>query len=61
MEEARISEDELTCVGYPVSEEATEKFCQDMEKIRKKARMFCHSSFFPNFFHILAKFFCSFF
>ena len=25
MEGARISWDELTCVGYPVSEEATEK------------------------------------
>ena len=30
-------------MGYPVSEEATEKFCQDMEKIRKKARMAEHS------------------
>ena len=30
-------------MGYPVSEEATEKLCQDMEKIRKKARMAEHS------------------
>ena len=30
-------------MGYPVSEEATEKFCQDMEKNRKKARMAEHS------------------
>ena len=39
MEGARISWDELTCVGYPVSEEATEKLCQDIEKFRKKAGM----------------------
>ena len=39
MEGARISWDELTCVGYPVSEETTEKFCQDIEKFRKKAGM----------------------
>ena len=36
MEGARISWDELTCVGYPVSEEATEKLCQDIERFRKK-------------------------
>lgn len=36
MEGARISWDELTCVGYPVSEEATEKLCQDIEKFRRK-------------------------
>lgn len=34
MEGARISWDELTCVGYPVSEEATEKLCLDIEKFR---------------------------
>ena len=39
MEEARISWDELTCVGYPVSEDSTEKLCQDIEKFRKKAGM----------------------
>ncbi|MCI6997934.1 MAG: putative DNA binding domain-containing protein, partial [Eubacterium sp.] len=43
MEGARISWDELTCVGYPVSEEATEKLCQDIEKFRKKAGMSEHS------------------
>ena len=39
MEGARISWDELTCVGYPVSEEATKKLCQDIESFRKKAGM----------------------
>ena len=43
MEGARISWDKLTCVGYPVSEEATEKLCQDIEKFRKKAGMSEHS------------------
>lgn len=43
MEGDRISWDELTCVGYPVSEEATEKLCQDIEKFRKKAGMSDHS------------------
>ena len=43
MEGARISWDELTCVGYPVSQEATEKLCQDIEKFRKKAGMSEHS------------------
>ena len=43
MEGARISWDELTCVGYPVSEETTEKLCQDIEKFRKKAGMSEHS------------------
>ena len=42
MEGARISWDELTCVGYPVSEEATEKLCHDIENFRKKARMTEH-------------------
>lgn len=39
MEGARISWDELTCVGYPVSKDATEKLCQDIERFRKKAGM----------------------
>ena len=43
MEGARISWDELTCVGYPVSEETTEKLCRDIEKFRKKAGMKEHS------------------
>ena len=30
----------LTRVGYPVSEDATEKFCQNIEKFRKKAAVF---------------------
>ena len=42
MEGARISWDELTCVGYPVSEEATEKLCQDIEKFWKKVGMAEH-------------------
>ena len=43
MEGARISWDELTCVGYPVAEEATKKLCQDIEKFRKKAGMTEHT------------------
>ena len=43
MEGSRISWDELTCVGYPVSEEDTEKLCQDIERFRKKAGMIEHS------------------
>ena len=39
MEGARISWDELTCVGYPVSKEATEKLCSNMENFREKAGM----------------------
>ena len=39
MEGARISWDELTCVGYPVSKEATEKLCSDIESFREKAAM----------------------
>lgn len=42
MDEARISWDELTCVGYPVSEEATEKLCHDIENFREKAGMTEH-------------------
>ncbi len=43
MEGARISWDELTCVGYPVEKEATEKLCKDIERFRKKAGMTEHS------------------
>ena len=43
MEGARISWDELTCVGYPVLEEATERLCKDIESFRKKAGMAGHS------------------
>ena len=43
MEGARISWDELTCIGYPVTEEATEKLCRDIEKFRKKAGMAEHT------------------
>ena len=43
MEGARISWDELTCVGYTVTEEATEKLCQDIEVFRKKAGMLEYS------------------
>lgn len=39
MEGARISWDELTCVGYPVTSEATEKLCKDIESFRNKAGM----------------------
>ena len=39
MEGARISWDELTCVGYPVSKEATEKLCSDIESFREKTGM----------------------
>ena len=43
MEGARISWDELTCVGYNVTDEATEKLCKDIEAFRKKAGMTEHS------------------
>ena len=43
MEGARISWDELTCVGYPVTESATEKLCQDIEYFRRKAGMAEHT------------------
>lgn len=39
MEGARISWDELTCVGYSVSEGSVNKLCKDIENFRKKARM----------------------
>lgn len=37
MEGLRISWDELICVGYPVTEKATEKLCIDIEKFRRKS------------------------
>ena len=43
MEGARISWDELICVGYPLSDEATERLCQDIESFREKAGMTEHS------------------
>lgn len=43
MEGARISWDELTCVGYPVSENTTEKLCRDIESFQEKAGMTEHS------------------
>lgn len=43
MEGARISWDELTCVGYPVAEETMEKLCRDIEKFREKVGMSKHS------------------
>ena len=39
MEGARISWDELTCVGFPVTEDAMKTFCHDIESFRKKAGM----------------------
>lgn len=43
MEGARISWDELTCVVYPVTDEATENLCEDIQSFRKKAGMEEHS------------------
>ncbi len=37
MEGARISWDELICVGYPVTEEAVEKLCGDIMNYRQRA------------------------
>ena len=34
MEGSRTSWDELTCIGYPVTEEAIEKLCRDIEEFR---------------------------
>ncbi len=34
MEGARISWDELTCVGYEVTEEATQSLCKDIKEGR---------------------------
>lgn len=42
MEGARISWDELTCVGYQVTQEATDRLCADIEKFRRKAGMVEH-------------------
>ena len=39
MEGARISWDELTCVGYPVSEDSVNRLCNDIENFRKKVGM----------------------
>ena len=39
MEGSRTSWDELTCIGYPVTEEAIEKLCRDIEEFREKAGM----------------------
>ena len=43
MEGARISWDELTCVGYEVTEEATQDLCNDIEDFRKKAGLSEHA------------------
>ena len=43
MEGARISWDELTCVGYEVTEEATQDLCNDIEDFRKKAGLSEHT------------------
>lgn len=43
MEGARISWDELICIGYQVTEHATEQLCKDIEDFRKKAGMTEHS------------------
>ena len=37
MEGARISWDELICVGYEATEEATQTLCADIKNFRKKA------------------------
>ena len=42
MEGARISWDELTCVGYSVTEKATQTLCRDIENFRKKAGLSEH-------------------
>ena len=46
MKGARISWDELTYVGYLVSEDAKEKLCQDIEKFRN-AYALLTSDYFP--------------
>ena len=43
LEGARISWDELTCVGYEVTEEATQALCKDIEDFRKKAGLSGHN------------------
>lgn len=42
MEGARVSWDELTCVGYPVTKEATGRLCRDIAMFRRKAGMTEH-------------------
>ena len=37
MEGMRISWDEMTCVGFPVTDKAVEKLCRDIMKFREKA------------------------
>lgn len=37
MEGARISWDELTCIGYPVTEDAVQKLCSDIMNYRQQA------------------------
>lgn len=37
MERARISWDELTCIGYKVPDEVTQTLCNDIEEFRKKS------------------------
>lgn len=37
MERARISWDELTCIGYKVPDEATQTLCNDIEEFCKKS------------------------
>ena len=37
MEGMRISWDELTCVGFPVTDKAVKKLCRDIMKFREKA------------------------
>ena len=39
MEGSRISWDELPCVGFPVTEKAIKKLCQDINRYRKEMRM----------------------
>ena len=39
MEGARISWDELICVGYSVSEKTTQRLCRDIERFRQRAGM----------------------
>ena len=38
MEGSRISWDELPCVGFPVTEKAIKKLCQDISRYRKEMR-----------------------
>lgn len=38
MEGSRVSWDELSCVGYPITDEAIDALCKDIEYYRKKAR-----------------------